>query len=209
MSSDAELLEAWRAGDRQAGQELFERHFDAVARFFRNKVDRGIEDLVQRTFLACVESKDRFRGESSFRTFLFAIAHNLLRRHYRDERRHGAPIDFAITSVHDLAAPSPSLVLGQRREERLLLEALRRIPLEHQVALELFYWEKLTAAEVASVVGVPEGTAKSRIRRAKRLVVEAIAALSENQALFESTTANLERWAASLRQQLDKDHAPE
>src|SRR5690606_25346041 len=113
-----ELLEAWRGGDRQAGEQLFERHFDAVARFFRNKVNQGIDDLIQRTFLACVEGKDRFRGEASFRTFLFAVAHNVLSKHYRSQRRHGDRIDFGVTSVHDLA-PSPSVVVARHDEHRV------------------------------------------------------------------------------------------
>ena len=52
MESDAELVDAWRAGDRGAGEALFERHYDAVARFFHNKVGDAASDLIQRAFLA-------------------------------------------------------------------------------------------------------------------------------------------------------------
>ena len=52
---DAECLRAWASGDRKAGELLFERHFEAVARFFRNKTDRDHDDLIQATFLGCVE----------------------------------------------------------------------------------------------------------------------------------------------------------
>lgn len=197
-ANDLELLEAWRGGDRHAGEQLFERHFDAVARFFRNKVNSGIDDLIQRTFLACVEGKDRFRGEASFRTFLFAVAHNVLGKHYRSKRRHGDRIDFGVTSVHDLA-PSPSVVIAKHREHRVLLQALRRIPLEHQIVLELYYWERQTAAEVAQVLDVPEGTARTRIRRAKQLLEEQMKRLVADKALLESTLVNLDSWAASLR----------
>lgn len=206
MPTDFELLEAWRAGDRKAGEALFERHFDAIARFFRNKVDHGIDDLIQRTFLACVETKDHFRGESSFRTYLFAVAHNVLGKHFRSKRRHGDRIDFGVTSVHDLA-PSPSAIVAQHREQRLLLEALRRIPLDHQVVLELYYWERLTAAEVGEVVGVPEGTARTRIRRAKQLLEEQmrhLASSPRDKQEIDDTLANLESWAASLRAQLGR-----
>lgn len=206
-ATDLELLDAWRAGDRTAGEELFERHFDAVARFFRNKVAHGIDDLIQRTFLQCVESKDRFRGEASFRTFLFAVAHNVLGKHYRSQRRHGGRIDFGVTSVHDLA-PSPSVVIAQHREHRVLLQALRRIPLEHQIVLELYYWEKLTAAEVGRVLDVPEGTARTRIRRAKQLLEEQMTKLVEDKALLESTLVNLDAWAASLRDHLLDEPEP-
>lgn len=203
-SDDLELLEAWRKGDRAAGEQLFERHFDAIARFFRNKVDRGIDDLIQRTFLACVESKDRFRGEASFRTFLFAVAHNVLGKHYRSQRRHGDKIDFGVTSVHDLS-PSPSVVVAKHHEHRVLLQALRRIPIEHQIVLELYYWEKLSAAEVGGVLDVPEGTARTRIRRAKKLLEEQMHRLIEDKVLLESTLINLDAWAASLRDQLLDD----
>jgi RNA polymerase sigma factor (sigma-70 family) len=201
--SDVELLEAWRGGDRRAGERLFERHYDAVARFFRNKVDFGVDDLIQRTFLACVESKDRMRGEASFRTFLFAVARNLLSKHYRSKHRLGDAIDLGVTSLHDLA-PSPSVVLGEHQEQRLLLEGLRRIPLDHQIILELYYWEGLTSAEVAQVLDVPHGTARTRIRRAKQLLEEQLRALQGDRALIESTIANLDAWAASLREALDQ-----
>jgi len=203
VADDAELLNAWRGGDRKAGEDLFERHFDAVARFFRNKVDRGMDDLIQRTFLACVESKERFRGDSSFRTYLFGVAHNVLRKHFRTQRNRGNKIDFGVTSVHDLG-PSPSALIAKHREQRILLEALRRIPLDLQVVLELYYWEKLTAAEVAEVVCVPEGTARTRIRRAKQLLEQTMGELNQSKDLLQTTLENLERWAASLRDQVSQ-----
>lgn len=198
-ATDVELLEAWRGGDRRAGEQLFERHFDVVRRFFRNKLEFGVDDLIQQTFLACVESRERIRGDSSFRTYLFAVATNLLRKHLRGVYRHGDRIDFGVTSLHDLG-PSPSVVLAGRQEQRLLLEALRRIPLEHQIILELYYWERLTSAEIARVLDVPHGTARTRIRRAKQLLEEQLRALPGDRALVETTIAGLDTWAASLRE---------
>ena len=64
---DDDLLERWRAGDKRAGNALFERHFRSLVRFFRNKVSTGIEDLVQETLLACVRGRDRLRDDGSFR----------------------------------------------------------------------------------------------------------------------------------------------
>src|SRR5690606_27370383 len=81
--SDLELLDAWRRGDGRSGELLFRRYFAQLNRFFRNKTDTGAEDLIQTTFLACVEGRDRFRESSSFRTYLFGIAHNVLCAHYR------------------------------------------------------------------------------------------------------------------------------
>jgi RNA polymerase sigma-70 factor (ECF subfamily) len=201
VGTDLELLCAWRSGDKAAGEQLFERHFDAIARFFRNKVDTGIEDLVQRTFLGCVEAKDRFRAESSFRTYLFGIAHNVLGKHYRSKKRDGERIDFGVTSVYDMG-PSPSTIVARHREQMLLLNALRRIPLDYQIPLELFYWEHMTAAEIGQVVGVPEGTAKTRLRRARQLLEEQMRQLAESPDQLRVTVANLENWAQSLRDQV-------
>jgi RNA polymerase sigma-70 factor (ECF subfamily) len=167
--TDAELLQAWSDGDKSAGEALFERHFEAVARFFRNKLpsDTQHEDLIQQTFLGCVEGRHRFRGESSFRSFLFAIAHNQLCKHWRSRSRDR--LDFQTISAFDLD-PSPSAVLARDQDQRKLLAALRRLPLDSQVALELHYWESMTAAEISEVLDVPLGTAKTRLRRAKQLL---------------------------------------
>lgn len=196
VTTDLELLTAWRDGSTTAGEALFERHFDPVMRFFRNKVDEGPEDLVQRTFLACVEGKERFEGRSSFRTYLFAVAHNVLRDHFRKKRRGGA-IDFTAQSVWDLA-PAPSTVMARDRAQRVLLDALRRIPIESQVALELHYWEGLTAAELGDVMGVPHGTAKTRIRRARQLLTAAIETLAGAEPL-DTSGLDLDAWAKSVR----------
>src|SRR5215470_16877365 len=89
MAGDLELLERWRAGDAGAGQALFTRYFDRMYRFFASRSDRDIDDLVQRTFLACVRARDEFRGDASFRSFLFTIARYELYAHYRRQHRDG------------------------------------------------------------------------------------------------------------------------
>jgi RNA polymerase sigma factor (sigma-70 family) len=198
MTDDAELLEAWRAGDKRAGKQLFERHYDAVHRFFRNKAGPEAPDLVQKTFLGCLESVERFRGEGSFRSWVFAIAYRQLCKHYRTQASERARIDLGTVSVWDLD-PTPSRMLAERSEQRLLLEALRRIPVELQVALELHYWEQLSDAEIARALELPLGTAKSRIRRGRQLLGERMAELAASPAELQSTLANLEQWAAQLR----------
>jgi RNA polymerase sigma factor (sigma-70 family) len=201
MKPDEALYAAWRGGDSKAGVQLFERHYAAVARFFRNKVDEDAGDLVQKTFLACLEGKERIRGDSSFRTFLFAVAHNVLCNHLRSKSREGARLDFGLTSVHDLR-PTPATLLARRREERLLLLGLRRIPLEHQVLLELYFWEKLGGREIADILGVPEGTVRTRLRRAKQLLEAAMRALEDGAAELRDSLGDLDAWAAAVRPQI-------
>ncbi|HWB81275.1 MAG TPA: sigma-70 family RNA polymerase sigma factor [Nannocystaceae bacterium] len=206
MATDLELLEAWRGGDRRAGSELFERHFDSICRFFANKVDRDVDDLVQKTFSACVEGKERFRGQSSFRTYLFGVAHNVLRSTLRTRKRENDRLDFGMTSVFDLGL-SPTTLLATGREQALMLQSLRRIPIEHQLVLELYYWEDMEASELAEVLELPEGTVRSRIRRAKQLLEEQLRALADSDAVLTSTLSDLDSWARSLRQKLLGDRA--
>jgi RNA polymerase sigma factor (sigma-70 family) len=199
--TDFELLDAWRAGDRSAGNTLFERYFDAICRFFANKVHHGIDDLIQKTFLGCVEGRDRFQKQASFRTYLFAVAHNVLRSHYR-QRQPGSEFDPSDASADDFT-PSPSTMFALQQEQRLLLEALRRIPLDHQLVLELYYWEDMAAPELAQVLGIPEGTVRSRLRRAKEALAEKMASLARSPELLRTTLSDLEKWVRSLRAQID------
>jgi RNA polymerase sigma factor (sigma-70 family) len=198
---DEELLDAWRAGDREAGNQLFSRYFPAMFRFFRNKVDRGVEDLVQRTFMACVEGRERLKASAMFRAYLFGAAHNILRAHYRRERALARDVDADEQSIVDMGA-SPTSLLAVREEQRLLLEGLRRLALGDQTLLELYYWEHLTGPELAAFLGVPENTARTRVRRARVRLEEQISQLKATPKRLQSTLDDLDGWAASLRGQL-------
>jgi RNA polymerase sigma factor (sigma-70 family) len=198
VSDDAELYAAWRAGDKHAGEALVTRYYDAVLRFFRTKVGPRADDLVQRTFLACAEGG--FRGESSFRSYLFGVARNILFKSFRGHQRDAmVDPDFTVSSVHELA-PGPSTVMAKRTEQRLLLEALRRIPLEFQMLLELFYWEELSISELSSVLGLPDGTVKSRLRRGRALLKEAIALLPSSPEEKESVRVLLGEWTERMQE---------
>jgi RNA polymerase sigma-70 factor (ECF subfamily) len=164
-------LEAWRAGDRTAGRELFSRHAASVTRFFRNKIDGDADDLVQRTFLACVEARDRVRDGSSFRAYVLRIARNELFNHYAARQRQAARVDPLTRSILDLGA-SPSVMVAAGERDRALLGALRRLPLDLQTALELHYWEDLTTGELADVLAIPQGTVKTRLFRAREQLRE-------------------------------------
>ena len=74
MSEDLELIARWKSGDERAATELVERHASALARFAVSSGERNeVDELVQDTFVRAFNSLDGFRGESSFRTWLFTI----------------------------------------------------------------------------------------------------------------------------------------
>lgn len=171
--TDLELLNAWRAGDLAAGDALLSHHYDAVHRFFSNKVGSDCEDLIQATFLGCIEAIDRFRAESSFRTLLFAIAWKKLCRHLRDRSPITEPID---PQAEPLAANEPSFgtQLDACRDVERLRKAMRRLPEDTQVMLDLFYREAMSVQEIARVVERPVNTVKTRMRRGRVQLLEAL-----------------------------------
>ncbi len=197
---DASLLLAWREGDNGAGRALVARHFAAVYRFFANKLGGDVDDLVQQTFLACVEGRDRLRDASGFRGYLFGVARNHLMRHFRDRPSpHAAPCPESLAALHESVAEA----IADKREQRLLLRALRRLPLDLQIAVELAYFEDLSDREVAEVLEMPVGTFKSRLRKARQLLGAQMAEIADSRELLESTTNGLDGWAQSIRAALE------
>src|SRR5438094_10599022 len=85
---DLELIARWKAGDQAAATKLVERHSAALARFAVSSGARSdVEELVQDTFVRAFNSLDGFRGDSSFRTWLFTIERRLLLDRRRSEKR--------------------------------------------------------------------------------------------------------------------------
>jgi len=208
VTDDAELLQAWRRGDRSAAEALIERHYDGVLRFFRTKAGADAEDLVQRTFLRCVEPASAFRGDSTFKAFLFGVARNVLFEHIRAiVRDKKADPDFGASSILDLN-PRASTVAIERAEQRRLVLALQRIPVDLQMTLELFYWEELSVDELARALDVPAGTVKSRLHRARGLLKEALDVMPGDT---ESGSARVlvERWLSGVRTERPEDLAPD
>jgi RNA polymerase sigma-70 factor, ECF subfamily len=204
--SDGALLERWRAGDTASGEALFERYYDMVERFFLNKVSSAVQDLVQETFIRCVESRDRIRDNERFRVYMFSIAYHVLSAHLRERYRGDRAVDFNQDSVLDLA-PGPGSVVAQRREHRLLIEALRNLPVDDQVLLELHYWEQLTTNQMAEVLGIPIGTARGQLQRARDRLEGVMQRLAESPQDLSSTLARLDDWAAECRERLDSYRA--
>lgn len=87
-----------------------------------------------------MRSKDQFRGESSFATYLFTIARRELFRVLELRRRDDARLDFEVSSIAELAPSARTQIVG--REDRVrLVRALQDLPVDQQVLLELHYWE--------------------------------------------------------------------
>jgi len=188
---DLALVERWRAGERDAGEQLFERHFDGLYRFFQSKSSGDADELVQATLLACLRAKDQFRGESSFRAYLFSIARHVLYRYLRDRRRDER-FDVTTTSVAEVIT-TPGSALARDQDHRALLAALRELSIEQQTLLELHYWEELDTLELARIFDVPPGTIRIWLFRARGKLRARLAAAAPG------TLVELDRLARSAR----------
>jgi RNA polymerase sigma factor (sigma-70 family) len=206
MAEDFELLDAWAGGDAAAARQLLQRYTGPLYRFFDRKVDGPIEDMVQDTLVACVQGRDRFRREAGFRSYVFGIARHVLYAQLRAKHRAGAELDLESSSLREIG-PTPSEIVAHKKEQRILLEALRHLPVETQVLFELYHWQNLTAHEIANVLGIGERAVRSRLRRAKESLREAIEALAASPELLASTWADFEGWAKALPKLDDDDES--
>lgn len=204
--SDADLLSAWGDGDPRAGRRLFNRYYVAISRFFVNKVPKDPDDLVQETFMACLRGRERLRDKGSFRAYLFGVASNVLRMHFRSKRLRPFPEDLAEHTAHDLA-PGPSTIVHAQEEERLLLEALRRIPLQLQIVMELYYWEQMTTEEIGEIVESPTGTVRSHLRRGRQLLEQELEPAGPSDRIKARVLLDLEQWASAVRTTITRECA--
>jgi RNA polymerase sigma factor (sigma-70 family) len=194
---DLALLHRWCAGDEAAGNALFKRHFESVFRFFEHKVDSEADELVQETFLACLRDRDQFRRQSSFRTYLFAIARHLLYAYWRKRSTRPASLDFDEVTIASLSTSAGSRLAGGEDRGRLLT-ALGELPVEQQLLLELHYWEELDRDQLAEVFDVAQATTRSRLFRARQALRERLADAAGDPARARTDDA-LDDWARSLR----------
>lgn len=191
--SDEALLDAWREGDNDAGTELFRQYFVPCRRFFVNKVPEGdVDDLLQRTFTALVESRDRYRKEAPFRSFLFSVARRVLLRHLRDFARKGSKraIDFNVSSLADLAV-TPRTTIALQRDHESVRVALQKIPVHYQMILELSYWEGVSNAELAEVMEIDPTTVRTRLFRARKALLTALDGTGVAEDRVEEAAASL------------------
>jgi RNA polymerase sigma-70 factor (ECF subfamily) len=199
LPSDAELLAAWGGGDQEAGRTLVQRHFAMVCRFFQSKLFEDVEDLVHQTFMAALAQADRFRAEGSVRGYLLGIARRQLWNRFRKDRREAVALAKQDLSIEQLQG-TPSAALQARDERTLLLQSLRRIPLDSQIVIELHYWEGLSMVEIGEVLEIPAGTVKSRLSTARAQLRERIARADVERELVASTLQDLDGWAADVRE---------
>ena len=168
QETDAALLVRIAQEDRRAVAELYARHRRPLFRYLSQLTsDHGLaEESLQDTIVAVWQGAAAFEGRSAVRTWLFAIAH---RQAHNVLRRRAQPLagEDALDALEDSDPGPEERALRQSDAERVQ-RAITRLPVIHREVLVLNFVNGLSYDEIATVLGVPEGTVKSRLSNAKR-----------------------------------------
>lgn len=174
QDADAQLGERLRSGEIAAVGEAYDRYHERVRAFARRLVgdEAASEDLVQEVFVTLPAAMRRFRGEASVKTFLLSIAVNHSRHFVRAAaRRRKGMQQLAESSAID--APTrderdPEALARRKQLAETLQRALDELPLDQRVAFVLCEVEERPSPEVATIVGAPEATVRTRLYHARR-----------------------------------------
>ncbi|MEM6996080.1 MAG: sigma-70 family RNA polymerase sigma factor [Myxococcota bacterium] len=196
--NEFELVARWGQGDAEAGNELVRRHYASVFRFFELRLTHAAEDLTQRTFLACAEALERRTLHTSFRSYLFGIARNQMLMHLRKASRLDGLRRFDNDGERPSRKTSLTAVFARCEEQQMLLIALVELPPDLQIAMQLYYWDGLSTAEIAEVVAIPPSTVTTRLARARELIKGHLANMRLPPTLQASIAGDLAGWTGSL-----------
>lgn len=162
-----ELLVAAACEDTQAAGRLYDKYYEAIFRYVcRCTADRATaEDLTSNVFLAAFRHLRRLRWQPMrFQAWLYRIATNEIRMHYRKAKRIRAWRLMTGGSGTDTAPPASDRSVAAE-EYRLLHEALLRLKPKYRTVIVLRYFEDRTIAEIAEITGCKEGTLRCHLHR--------------------------------------------
>lgn len=174
---DEALFERYQDGDDHAFAHLVSRYEPLIKGFLfkRLKDEERVQDLTQDTFLRVHRARERYDSGRKFSTWIYTIASNLLKNEYRNRSRRretafsdlrseeaaARPIEFESDAVD----PERFAYRGELREA--IVEAIDRLEDHHRIPFVMREVEDRTYEEISEAIGVPVGTVKSRLFRAR------------------------------------------
>jgi RNA polymerase sigma-70 factor (ECF subfamily) len=170
--SDIELLRRIRAGDGLALKALYARNRVSIYRYALRltRSEAAAEDVVSEVFIDVWRSAAAFEGRSEAQTFLLAIARNKAYSHLRKQREDELDED-AAAEIED-EADTPEASLQKKNTAEVLRACLKRLSAAHREVIDLVYYHDKSIDEVALLLGVPEGTVKTRMFHARKKLAE-------------------------------------
>jgi RNA polymerase sigma-70 factor (ECF subfamily) len=177
---DAELVAAFVGGDARAFDAIvdrYERRVYAVALRMCSSPDEAL-DISQEVFISALRSLKRFRGDAKLSTWFHRVTVNAaLDQGRKKQRRHTQPLEAAPDSASPQPGPEEHALATARAAE--VQRALSDISPEHRAVVVLHDLQGLDYAEVAEALGVPLGTIKSRLHRARTELAKRLGHLRE------------------------------
>lgn len=170
--SDSDLFQLARQGNRSAFGQLVDRHKDGLVSYLiRLTGSRGqAEDLAQEAFLRLYERGHRYSEKGRLQSYLYRIATNLVRSAARrDQRWSRLRVAFFHFNGHR-TEPSQQTEVLQCELNQELNRALAKLPLRYRAPIVLSYIEDKSHREIADLLGIQEGTVKSRLHRGRALL---------------------------------------
>jgi RNA polymerase sigma-70 factor (ECF subfamily) len=191
--SDEELVERCRNRDHDAFTEIVERYKSRVHWLVIRMIgSSNVEDITQDVFLRAYQAIEGYRGDSTFRTWLYRITRNLCVTHLRKKGSHGGTVSIeeeGEEAIHNLLPESP-VSLEDEIERRDLSAAIQtlmaRLPEKYRTVLTLFYLQQVRYEEIADIMGIPLGTVKTYIHRARLRLRDLILAESDLAGLVDT-----------------------
>ena len=169
--TDEQLMARAKAGNDAAFEELYHRYARRLKGFFFLQLGRDEElaaDATHDVFLRAYEARNRYQEGKSVSTWLFTIAYNICRNHYRSnayETQLSATLDAEPISEEQIEVQLDAVALDDA-----LAQVLSELPPPLHQLFSLHYQEKLTIPQVAEIVGIPEGTVKSRLHKTMNII---------------------------------------
>lgn len=171
LASDEALMMAYVAGDKAAFRVLFERYSPQVLALARRRVssDDEARDITQQTFLHLHRARNDFRSDAKLRPWLFTIAMNLVREHYR---RRGRRREALLEPERMPEPPSDGDPVRQGELQKQVQRALATLPDGQREVIELHWISGIPYEQVAEIVGASEAAVRVRAHRAYAVLRE-------------------------------------
>ena len=193
--NEKELIQRAQAGDFAAFSQLIKAHQDTIYALARRLAGNteDAEDIVQDTFLKAIDKIDQFRIESSFGTWLYAIALNQARALFAKQKQTELkPIEEYLPTGHAHGGNAeehhrlfdwghPEKLLEAEELRRTMDRLISELPFKYREAFVLRYLEDMSVKEVAKTINESEAATKSRIIRARLALRDQLATIFEEQ----------------------------
>lgn len=169
----AQILRQIAAGDKSAMAQLFRALEKPLFAFVQSRLNDShlSNDIMQDVFLEVWRGAGRFEGRSSVRSWIFGMAWRKVIDVHRANRRLSFSDD--LPEMED-EGPAAVALIEQEQDSRRLRGCLEGLKDDHRVAIDLAFYQDLGYREIAEVLGVPEGTVKTRVFHAKKLLLHCL-----------------------------------